>query len=806
MREVRKTIGLMLLAMALMPAARAQSNTNGTPVYFNVLDLTGSPLNRLITLERVYPAGPGVYGPGLTYGPKITFQPGSGLVTNIFAGSWRMTFAGLSSAPILNVYDTTNTIGANTNFAPGIVQVYHLQSTNFQNVAYTNLSQKFYGAQEFVSGVQFDGTVTNLFGIFLRSGSGQIGLMGPFTGPGIAGFSWYLTNALSGNALSDAMDLTTNGLTLNNGQFVGNSLSIAQPGLGTNSFAFTNTVVYSLGEDTNYIYITGAGTSSVNSTNKLSYANIPAPGHIVYTNVLGANFPSIVRNPDFFYSDDWAITNTSGVEQYWNSPGPNNPFIRSGGANPVPTVSYGYTTNAFTNFTSTFILPWPVTQTNILYVSPLGNDYNARRGDPSRPWKHVSRAWTNLVAFDVISLMPGVFDETAERLTTDSLGECPANVAMVGSGRGISKIVDSLQTVARFRFGSSNRVEHLSMDGAQIYAASTSHSTNFLVQDVEARCDGDVIVLGDQGGNLAWDPFIIDCDLSGSSDKIAVLTFLNTTVNGLANQQTNSRIYIINTRISGGSGADGDGMNRGFTTADGVRLGQFVNRGVHIAVTGNTNSLFMGLSSQVSTSGIVTATSKMFTPAVNVSGLTANRIILGNGSRDLASAAASGAVPVDADGTATTAAQMNTLFPGNIVSNGASFAITISNNFTVDATHKSIAAHISGQLGPTPTAVTNVACGPSSVLTLDANARDSGFNAKLVTGPTPAVGQIFHLTFATAYTTAPHVVWSHNSLAAGLLGGRVYTTNQTTTGFDFFSASTPMTASTNYEWQFIIIE
>lgn len=150
---------------------------------------------------------------------------------------------------------------------------------------------------------------------------------------------------------------------------------------------------------------------------------------------------------------------------------------------------------------------------------------------------------------------------------------------------------------------------------------------------------------------------------------------------------------------------------------------------------------------------------------------------------------------------------INNQAPGNIVTQGNSFAVTFSNNFTVDATHKSIAAHISGQLGPTPTVTTNVACGPSSVITLDGNARDSGFNCKLVTGATPAAGQIFHCTFGTAYASAPHVVWSHNSLAAGLLGGRVYTTNQTTGGFDFFSAGgTLMTANTNYEWQFIIIE
>ena len=157
--------------------------------------------------------------------------------------------------------------------------------------------------------------------------------------------------------------------------------------------------------------------------------------------------------------------------------------------------------------------------------------------------------------------------------------------------------------------------------------------------------------------------------------------------------------------------------------------------------------------------------------------------------------------------TVLTSTIINALFPGNVLTNGNSFAATFSNNVTFDATHKPIAAHLSGQLGPVPVCVTSAACGPSSVLTLDANARDSGFNVKLITGPTPAAGKVFTCTFGTTYTTPPHVVWSHNSDAAGLLGGRVHTTNITATAFDFMSpASTTMTANTNYEWQFIIIE
>lgn len=115
-------------------------------------------------------------------------------------------------------------------------------------------------------------------------------------------------------------------------------------------------------------------------------------------------------------------------------------------------------------------------------------------------------------------------------------------------------------------------------------------------------------------------------------------------------------------------------------------------------------------------------------------------------------------------------------------------------------------ARVSHMIGPAPTAVTNVAAGPGSVLTLDTNAHDAAFKATLITGSTPAVGQIFHLTYGTAYAVPPHIVWSHSSLAAGLLGGRPFTTNETTTGFDFISGGTAMTASTNYVWTFITLE
>lgn len=70
-----------------------------------------------------------------------------------------------------------------------------------------------------------------------------------------------------------------------------------------------------------------------------------------------------------------------------------------------------------------------------------------------------------------------------------------------------------------------------------------------------------------------------------------------------------------------------------------------------------------------------------------VSNLTASRMILSGATKALASAAASGAVPIDADGSATTFAQVQALAPGVIMTNGGTTAITYSNNLRIDIAH-----------------------------------------------------------------------------------------------------------------------
>lgn len=436
---------------------------------------------------------------------------------------------------------------------------------------------------------------------------------------GVASVSYpsAVSQLIAGSGISLSPPSGLGNVTISAGS--GEKVSIGNP--PTNSVLYTtNIVVMTRGEDTNHFIVAGAGSTFVNGTNYTRNSVTSVGGFTVYTNDTGTAGVFEDPNGESFNFDFWTITNSSGLVLYGGQ-GPGQFWNRYAGVNPAPSASlsgYGFSTNSFTNVASTIALPWTVVQTNLLFVSPLGNDYSAVRGDPTHPWKHVARAYTNMLyQFDVMAIQPGVFDERAE--LSQNLPQLPANCAIYGSGRGVSKIIGT-QNNAKFTLGNSNRMEHLSLQGCWIYTASASSCTNVVVQDVEANADGDVWV-SDQGAFYVWDPFIIDCDFSGNSDKIAVLE------SGTLPGQTNSHIYIINTRISGGSGADGDGMNRGFTTADGVRAGQFVTLGTHVMVTGKTNSYYMGLSSQVSTSGTFTATGPGFIgPGSGITSINAGNI------------------------------------------------------------------------------------------------------------------------------------------------------------------------------------
>lgn len=74
--------------------------------------------------------------------------------------------------------------------------------------------------------------------------------------------------------------------------------------------------------------------------------------------------------------------------------------------------------------------------------------------------------------------------------------------------------------------------------------------------------------------------------------------------------------------------------------------------------------------------------------------LSSSRMILtDSGLTTVESAAASGAVPIDANGTATTFAQVNALAPGNVLTNGESVSTVFSNTLSVDVTHNLVASN-----------------------------------------------------------------------------------------------------------------
>ncbi len=73
--------------------------------------------------------------------------------------------------------------------------------------------------------------------------------------------------------------------------------------------------------------------------------------------------------------------------------------------------------------------------------------------------------------------------------------------------------------------------------------------------------------------------------------------------------------------------------------------------------------------------------------ALSLSNLTASRIVLSGVDNGLASAAASGSVQVNADGSATTFAQVNALAPGFVVTNG-------NNNVTVIFTNNGVSLSV----------------------------------------------------------------------------------------------------------------
>jgi hypothetical protein len=359
------------------------------------------------------------------------------------------------------------------------------------------------------------------------------------------------------------------------------NLFVVTPGLATNALGFTNEIVLTFNEDTNTFVVTGAGTASANGTYRLKNRDVPSAGFIVFTNVNG--LAGVIKDPNFDFSDEWAITNNLGLELYFTSVDPpNQPWTRTGGVNPAPTTAttgYGNSTNSFTNFVvSPFPLPWPVTQSGMLFVRTNGNNYSAQRGNPNRPWRSVFQAMTNMTRMgDVMDIGPGVFDETSYPWGISFTYVTPTACTIRGWGIGTTKVI-GINNGSRFCLGSQNRFQHMTITNIWEQLGSVL-STNVVIEDVENYSDGDgVVIIG-----KALDCWIIDCIFGGNSDKIADLS--------TAGVNAGSHLYIKNTTILGGVGADGNGLNFAGSGASGL---QPVFMGVTTMVTGMTNTIWSG--------------------------------------------------------------------------------------------------------------------------------------------------------------------------------------------------------------------
>jgi len=113
---------------------------------------------------------------------------------------------------------------------------------------------------------------------------------------------------------------------------------------------------------------------------------------------------------------------------------------------------------------------------------------------------------------------------------------------------------------------------------------------------------------------------------------------------------------------------------------------------------------------------------------VTVNTLTGSRMVLTSSGKVLTSAAASGAVPIDADGSAATFAQVNALAPGTVLTNGHGGAVTVSNTWTFKDGANASATITNGVLSAVVTAstLTNAGATAGAIVVADANKKMVG--------------------------------------------------------------------------------
>jgi hypothetical protein len=214
--KMRRIILLGLMGLMVVSAGAQNKAT----VVYHSQRFTGTVNNRQITIKLRKDGL--LVGTNLIFNTPVVMQPSAGVATtNLYAGGYLLQVDQVPTQFPFDVPDSTNTYELSDLINRNL---YVLTSgSNIVVAASGNATAVTNGA---VITVGVTNTPT-FSGAYFQSGSGQVALVGPFTGPGQAGVSWYMTNSGSGNALSDAMDLTINGLALNQGKFAGNGGSLS---------------------------------------------------------------------------------------------------------------------------------------------------------------------------------------------------------------------------------------------------------------------------------------------------------------------------------------------------------------------------------------------------------------------------------------------------------------------------------------------------------------------------------------------------------------------------------------------------
>lgn len=282
-------------------------------------------------------------------------------------------------------------------------------------------------------------------------------------------------------------------------------------------------------------------------------------------------------------------------------------------------------------------------------------------------------------------------------------GTATANGGFSGSGLGLTSInpinlVSNLPLSKLAQGGAAsgqvaewNGSAWVPSDVQGVTVPTTITPTNFILNQKYTNTSGSVqlvdatvslttaIVSGQSSLSLYADQtggttFTIQDQAKITTVASAALTDYRNLIGALSN---NAAYYFTNDSTgAGNTSAIVSGSGELITLTDGAAAGIASVGGVNAFTAQNTFSALTHMDSLVVTNGLTNSV------------LTGSRIVLSDANDKLVSAAASGAVPVDADGSATTSAQVQALFPGTILTNNHNAAITVSNNFTVDGAHQ----------------------------------------------------------------------------------------------------------------------